>query len=80
MLPLKNTAQFVDRICTLDPEVLVLQGFHDSRGGFGADTGARARAILLGFPAMHEQYHHCLEMLRTRRPVFEGEAGFFPPS
>jgi DNA repair photolyase len=80
MLPLQNVAHFVDRLCQFNPEVLVTQDFHTSQGGFGADTGAKAREILRECPWGPEEYQHCRGMLRERREVFEGEAGFFPPS
>ncbi|MCS7047456.1 MAG: radical SAM protein, partial [Gemmataceae bacterium] len=39
MLPLLNPEAFVERLARFRPAVLVVQDFHDSRGGFGADTG-----------------------------------------
>src|SRR5712691_2981897 len=45
MLPIKDTNGFVNRLVEFEPEVLVVQEFHDSGGGFGADTGEEARRI-----------------------------------
>src|SRR5262245_63168963 len=39
MLPLENVEAFVERLAAFRPDVLVTQHFHDSGGGFGADTG-----------------------------------------
>src|SRR5437870_4813832 len=41
MLPLADPAPFIGRLLDFNPDVLVLQDFHDSQGGFGADTGAK---------------------------------------
>ena len=38
MLPLDDVDAFVERLTAFGPEVLVTQDFHDSGGGFGADT------------------------------------------
>ena len=47
MLPLADPAAFVARLAAFRPDVLVTQDFHDSNGGFGADTAApMARRIL----------------------------------
>src|SRR6516164_44911 len=46
MLPLENPTAFVSRLTELRPDVLVTQDFHDACGGFGADTGEAARALL----------------------------------
>lgn len=78
-LPLRDPDRFADRLVDFAPDVLVLQDFHDSGGGFGADTGASARALLPGYAWDHGRYRAFLEGLRRRRTTFEGEAGFFPP-
>jgi DNA repair photolyase len=79
MLPLENPATFVERLAALRPDVLVTQEFHNSGGGFGADTGAQARALLAKQRWTTEDYRRCVERLRRRLPVYEGEEGFFPP-
>jgi DNA repair photolyase len=79
MLPLEDPTAFVERLVAFDPDVLVLQDFHDSGGGFGADTGARARALLEQYRWSAESYRDFFAALSQRRPVYEGEAGFFPP-
>jgi DNA repair photolyase len=80
MLPLENPHAFVKRLVAFEPDVLVTQDFHDSGGGFGADTGPRARALLGGRPWGLEDYRRCLDMLRQQMQVYEGEDGFFPPT
>src|SRR6185295_17304573 len=46
MLPLANPEAFIRRIVEFSPDVVVTQVFHNSHGGFGADTGAEARRLL----------------------------------
>jgi len=79
MLPLENPVAFVARLAALRPDVLVAQDFHDSGGGFGADTGTGARKLLAERHWTAEDYRRCVEQLRRRGPVYEGESGFFPP-
>jgi DNA repair photolyase len=79
MLPLENPNAFVERLVAFQPDVLVTQGFHDSHGGFGADTGPLARPLLAKSGWTTADYLACVKRLRERRPVFEGERGFFPP-
>src|SRR5262245_38598464 len=79
MLPLENPKAFVDRIVAFRPNVLVTQDFHDSGGGFGADTGAKARNLLAQSGWCDQDYIRCIEELSKRMQVYEGEAGFFPP-
>jgi DNA repair photolyase len=79
MLPLESPATFVERLARFAPDVLVTQHFHDSGGGFGADTAARARVELDRRQWTEEDYHRCVAVLRQRLPVFEAESGFFPP-
>lgn len=80
LLPLDDADSFVERLIAFNPEVLVIQDFHDSGGSFGADTGPAARALLEKRPLATDEYEHFLTDLRARRPVFEAEHGFFPPS
>jgi DNA repair photolyase len=79
MLPLENPDQFVKRLVDFNPDVLVTQDFHDSGGGFGADTGKKARALLAQTAWTPDAYHRCVAQLATHRKVYEGEEGFFPP-
>lgn len=80
-LPITDVSSFVGRIRRLEPDVLVIQDFHDAAGRFGADTGpeARARAAELRWDAA--SYADFAAALRAAYPgpVYEGEAGFFPP-
>src|SRR5205807_5762577 len=48
-LPIENVDGFVERLAKFAPDVLVTQYFHDSGGGFGADTGEEARDSLAEF-------------------------------
>lgn len=81
MLPLDDTEAFVRRIVDFAPDVLVTQDFHDSRGAFGADTGAKARRLLADMSWSLDDYQRFVARLREFLPVvYEGEAGFFPPS
>jgi DNA repair photolyase len=80
MLPLDNPDAFVERLTAFAPDVLVTQDFHDSGGGFGADTGATARRMLAERRWTAADYSRMVEMLRAQREVYEGEAGFFPPT
>lgn len=79
MLPLANSESFVERLVAFRPEVLVVQDFHDSRGGFGADTGAKARAILEEGRWDRDAYQCVVTELAAKTQIHEGEAGFFPP-
>lgn len=79
MLPLANPEAFVARLSEFRPDVLVVQDFHDANGGFGADTSAGTRRLLRDFSWTTEAYRRCVEHLRQRGDVYEGEAGFFPP-
>jgi hypothetical protein len=56
-----------------------MQDFHDSKGGFGADTGVAARRLLGERGWSLEDYQGCVQAMRKRRRVYEGEEGFFPP-
>jgi DNA repair photolyase len=79
MLPLEDVEGFVRRLAEFRPDVLVTQHFHDSGGGFGADTGERARRLLAELRWSEEDYRRCVGRLKEYLPTFEGEAGFFPP-
>ena len=79
MLPLEDPEAFVVRLAAFAPDVLVTQHFHDSCGGFGADTGKEARRILAERGWTEDDYNRCVERLRRHLHVYEGEVGFFPP-
>jgi DNA repair photolyase len=79
MLPLNDPESFVQRLVDFKPDVLVVQDFHDSGGGFGADTGQRARDLLANSYSTGQQYARVKDRLRRLCLVFEGEEGFFPP-
>ena len=79
MLPVENPAAFVARLVKFRPDVLVVQDFHDSGGGFGADTGEAARRLLEQVHWSAEDYRAIVERLRLNTKAYEGEEGFFPP-
>ncbi|MCI0683384.1 MAG: radical SAM protein [Gemmataceae bacterium] len=79
MLPLDHPDAFVEKLTAFRPDVLVVQDFHDSHGGFGADTGPLARRLLAESTWSMGDYHRVRAALAERLPIFEGEAGFFPP-
>jgi DNA repair photolyase len=79
MLPLAEPEAFARRILEFAPDVLETQHFHNSGGGFGADTGAEARRLLAERRWTEEDYRRCVELLNRERTVYEAEAGFFPP-
>jgi hypothetical protein len=79
MLPLREPEQFVERLAAFRPDVLVTQDFHDAGSGFGADTAEPARELLQSMHWTDTDYQRCVERLRERLEVYEGEAGFFPP-
>jgi DNA repair photolyase len=80
MLPLEGPERFIRRLTAFRPDVLVVQDFHDSRGGFGADTGKKAREVLAQIGWSEAVYRSFKDTLRKQRVVYEGEAGFFPPA
>jgi DNA repair photolyase len=80
-LPLEDPAAFVRRLAAFRPDVLVTQDFHDSGGGFGADTGPAARDILARLCWKAVDYQDFVARLRDAVPdAYEAEAGFFPPA
>lgn len=81
MLPLADPDALARRLAEFQPDVLVTQDFHDSRGAFGANTGPAARRLLAERRWSMDDYHCFVERLRDRGAVvYEGEAGFFPPA
>jgi DNA repair photolyase len=79
MLPLEDPEGFVRRLVEFHPDVLVVQGFHDSGGAFGADTGPAARRLLEQCRWSSADYLRVRDRLGRHLTVYEGEAGFFPP-
>jgi DNA repair photolyase len=79
MLPVKDCQAFTDRIVAFNPDVLVVQDFHDSGGRFGADTGAKAKRLVEEWKDRESEYRQFKKMLATRVKLWEGEKGFFPP-
>src|SRR5436309_1181931 len=79
MLPLEDAEAFVQRLAAFRPDVLVVQDFHDSGGGFGASTGPAARELARERGWTADGYAGVVERLRERLTGYEGEAGFFPP-
>src|SRR5258708_4942234 len=63
MLPIMDVDLFAQRLASFAPDVLVTQEFHDSRGSFGANTGAAARRLLAGYAGTSD-YDHCVTTLR----------------
>jgi DNA repair photolyase len=80
MLPLENPNQFIEQLVTFEPDVLVMQDFHDSGGSFGADTGMKARKLLEKRSWTAASYQAFFQELRWRVKVYEAEKGFFPPA
>jgi DNA repair photolyase len=78
-LPLADPAAFAERLARFAPAVLVVQDFHDAGGRFGADTGADAVRLRDGFGWGPDEYRRFVDRVAARFPVYEGEAGFFPP-
>lgn len=78
-LPIEDVEAFAKRLAEFKPDVLVCQDFHDSGGGFGADTGEGARAILSEIGWRPVDYRRFVDRLKRDLTVFEAEAGFFPP-
>jgi DNA repair photolyase len=80
LLPLDDPAAFAKRAADFEPDVLVVQEFHDAGGRFGADTGDAARQLLADSGWSATDYGEFRTRLQERSArVYEGEAGFFPP-
>ncbi len=79
MLPILDAKAFAARLLEFQPDVLVVQDFHDSGGSFGADTGESARRLLAETDWSADDYRSVVERLRAETKVFVGEEGFFPP-
>jgi DNA repair photolyase len=79
MLPVANVEAFANRLSEFQPDVLVVQEFQISRRRFEASTGEAAWKLLGECGWRAGDYRECVERLRERLTVHEGEAGFFPP-
>lgn len=79
VLPLADPSGFARRLAAFRPDVLVIQEFHDSHGRFGADTSDAARRLSAARGWSADSYASFRDALERLCPVFEGEAGFFPP-
>lgn len=80
VLPLADPVCFAERLSELQPDVIVVQTFHERRGCFGADTGPKARALLPSADSLDRDYDRLVEQLhRVGLRPYDGEAGFFPP-
>src|SRR5262245_19580027 len=79
-LPLENPREFADRLVAAEPAVLVVQEFHSAGGKFGADTSERALRLAGDYEWDETAYLSFTDLLKSRREVFEGETGFFPPA
>jgi DNA repair photolyase len=79
MLPLAHPTEFIGRLSAFQPDVLVVQDFQFSNGGFGASTGEPARRLLKEKHWTAADYQRSVDRLRERLTVYEAEAGFFPP-
>jgi DNA repair photolyase len=78
-LPLRDVDAFIDRLAAFAADVLVIQDFHDSGGGFGADTSEQALQLAQERAWGEEEYRAFKKRLRERTKTYEGEEGFFPP-
>jgi DNA repair photolyase len=88
LLPTENVTAFARRIASVRPDVVVVEGFHDSQGRFGGDTGPNARKLLSewhrrlaasGPDAAASYYPLAVTELGKHVALYEGERGFFPP-
>jgi DNA repair photolyase len=85
LLPMENLTAFARRIAGLEPDVVVVEDFHDSHGRFGGNTGPAARKLLdewhgqLATKGTDGYYSAAVAELRKHIALHEGEKGFFPP-
>jgi len=79
MLPLADVKRFVQRLAEFRPDVLVTQNFHDSGGGFGADTAEAARNLLAERRWTVDDYQRCVQLVREHLHGYEAEAPFLRP-
>jgi DNA repair photolyase len=79
-LPIEDAESFANRLAEFAPEVLVCQDYHDAAGSFGADTKPGARNLRDELDWKEADYRSFVSRLAKKQTVYEGEAGFFPPS
>lgn len=78
-LPIENIGEFVEQLAEAKAQVLVVQDFHDSGGGFGADTAPKAIEIAKSLGWNSRRFRDFADQLRQVTRVYECEEGFFPP-
>jgi DNA repair photolyase len=78
-LPLENAAAFAEQLANADADLLVVQEFHDSGGGFGADTSPKALEFARALDWNADRFRSFADRLKSIAQVYEGECGFFPP-
>ncbi|MFZ9791449.1 MAG: SPL family radical SAM protein [Gemmataceae bacterium] len=78
-LPIQNPERFAEQILGIDPEVVVVQEFHDSQGAFGASTPETARKSLQILSDTHSGQKALVKLLEGKCNLREGEDGFYPP-
>jgi len=78
-LPIQNPERFAEQILGIGPEVVVVQEFHDSNGGFGASTPEAARNSLRTLSNTHSGQKALVKFLEGKCNLREGEDGFYPP-
>jgi DNA repair photolyase len=78
-LPVENMERFAADLAEAKADVLVLQDFHNSNGGFGADTSPKAVGLADALDWNARRFREFFELVKAQTQVYEGEAGFFPP-
>jgi DNA repair photolyase len=78
-LPVENAKRFAQDLAEAKSGVLVLQDFHESNGGFGADTSPKAMHLAAAMEWNRERFREFFDFVQAQTTVYEGEAGFFPP-
>lgn len=80
MLPIRDSKRFADQLAAFQPDVLVVQSFHERPGCYGADTGPKARELLRTMRWGAAEAEEAVEQMRqSGLHPYDGEAGFFPP-
>ena len=78
-LPVENMDRFAAELIEANAGVLVLQDFHDSNGGFGANTSPKAMELARTLGWSLARFREFFDKVQSATKVYEGEAGFFPP-
>ena len=80
LLPVTDAAAFATKVAQAGADVVVVQEFHDSPRGWGADTSEEAVALARRVDPEGSRHVLMLRSLTDRGVDYhEGEAGFFPP-